>query len=168
MNNKLLVFTLFALTISSKLSAVSLDAHIHGKVNLDIASDKDELLIMLKTPSESILGFEYMAKSEAEKKLIKLVKEDWNNNLFKFFNLEKAEYCKVTSSKWEQIFSGKNHSHILAESYIKCKGQLKEKSLTIALKKYCKNIVEINIQLIRADGSVLNKKHTKEIFNIKL
>jgi hypothetical protein len=58
-----LAFLFLNLIISVNLYARDLSAHVHGDVFLDIATDKNQLLILLKTPSESFLGFEYKAKT---------------------------------------------------------------------------------------------------------
>ena len=66
-----LLMSLSAVIPSVGFAKKNLSAHVHGSVHLDIATDKNQLLVMLKSPSESFLGFEYKAKSKKEKALVK-------------------------------------------------------------------------------------------------
>ena len=43
-------------------------AHVHGSAKLSIAFDKNKGKIEFKTPGESLFGFEYKAKTAADKK----------------------------------------------------------------------------------------------------
>lgn len=44
----------------------NLDAHVHGMANLSIAIEANEIEIAFTSPSEGIVGFEYVAKSHDE------------------------------------------------------------------------------------------------------
>ncbi|SFR20117.1 zinc uptake protein ZrgA [Poseidonocella sedimentorum] len=59
---------LASLSVASVAEAQrSADAHTHGHVELDIAVDGDEVVMALRAPGADIVGFEYVAKSEADK-----------------------------------------------------------------------------------------------------
>jgi len=62
-----LSFFVFSTNAFSK----NLGAHVHGHVSIDMAVDKNELLVMLNSPADNFLGFEYKAKSEKEKKSLR-------------------------------------------------------------------------------------------------
>ena len=161
----ILTFHLFFITGTY---AKSLDAHVHGDVYLDIATDNKQLLVMLKTPSETFLGFEYKAKTNKEKKLVKDTKEEWNNNLLNFLGKSISKSCNIDKSNWEQKFSGKNHSSILAESYISCSKPLKRLSIQVSFKSKYKRIKSIKVQLLRENGTTLSKKYSSNKFKINL
>jgi len=163
-----LSFFLVSVLLFIASNVCALDAHVHGSVNLDIATDGNELLIMLKTPAESFLGFEYKAKSKSEMALVKKVKNQWKTGLIELIGGKALKDCKITKSSWEQVFNGKNHSSIVAESYIKCQKSVSNRTLQVSLKKEYSHIRKINIQLIRENGSVLNKKFSQAIFQITL
>jgi hypothetical protein len=131
------ILLLWTLLICSSLNlyAKSLGAHVHGLVNLDIAIDKKQMLVMLKTPSESFFGFEYKAKTTKEKLLVKQVKVDWTKNLLNYLGKDNLQDCKISSSEWVQKFNGKYHSNIIAEAYINCTNPLKSRSLSISFKQ---------------------------------
>ena len=162
-----ILILLVALPLNN-LWAKNLQPHVHGSVHLDIAADKNQLLVMLKSPSESFLGFEYPAKTDSEKALVKKVKHQWENKILELLGVQALRDCKITKASWKQEFSGKSHSSIMADSYIRCENSLAKRSLQISFKKTFKRIKTINVQLIREDGSVLNKEYAKETFLIKL
>ena len=154
--------------LSLNLLAKNLPAHVHGSVQLDIATDKNQLLVVLNSPAESFLGFEYPAKTLLEKDLVEKIEHQWKSEIFNYLGARTLKDCKITRASWKQRFSGKNHSSILAETYIQCKNPLKKRSLQISFKKNYKRIKAIKLQLMREDGSVLNKEYTEETFSIKL
>ena len=168
MNYKTIIQLIICTLLSTNVLAKDLGAHVHGAVSLDIATDKKQLLIMLNSPSDSFLGFEYQAKSKTEKELLEKVKSDWTKKIINYLGSQSLEGCNITKSNWKQKFNGKNHSSIEAEAYIKCESSLKGRILEISLKKNYNHIKEINVQLLRDDGSAVKQKQTKEIFHIKL
>ena len=164
---KILILALQSL-LSLNLWAQNLQAHVHGSVRLDMATDKDQLLVMLNSPAESFLGFEYPAKTESEKARVKKVKQQWESDIFSYLGVQALKDCKITKASWKQEFSGKSHSRIVADSYIRCESSLEKRSLEVSFKKAHNRIKKINVQLIREDGSVLNKEYAKETFAVKL
>ncbi len=156
------------LLLTYSLNSAGLDAHVHGRVELDIATDRNNLLILLKAPSESFVGFEYKALSSKEKLHVKKIKKQWKENILDYFELENFKDCNVESSKWKQLFSGISHSSIIAESNIKCMKPLKSRGLRISLKKHFYKIRSINIQLLRENGSILKKEYKQNVFQVNL
>jgi hypothetical protein len=168
MKKVFLIATTLLLYFSTNLWAKSLGAHVHGLVNLDIAIDNKQMLVMLKTPSESFLGFEYKAKTAKERLLVEQVKTDWNKNILHYLGKNNLKDCKVASSEWRQEFNGKYHSNIVAEAYIDCIKPLKKRPLSISFKQSYKNVLSIDLQLLREDGSVVNKTFNVEKIKINL
>ena len=150
--------TLFML---NSFGAKSLPAHEHGSVKLDLAVDNKTLLVMLNSPSESFLGFEYKAKSKKEKRLLEEVKTDWNKNLLNFIGTKELKSCRITKSSWKQKFTSSSHSNIVAESYIDCPNKLSGKKITLKLMSKYQRIKKIHIQLIRDNGSAESKTFKK-------
>lgn len=157
--------TLFILPINSYCQ--NLSAHVHGSVHLDMATDKKQLLVMLKSPSESFVGFEYKAKTKEENEKVAQVKDDWTNRLIDHIGKEALKDCKISSSTWKQKFESKTHSSILGEAYIDCQKKVAGRELKITFQSQYPKIQVIKVQLLREDGSVLNKKFKKD-FTLKL
>ena len=155
---KFVIVILFVTFSIQPLPSKNLSAHVHGKVRLDLATEGRQLLVLLKSPSESFLGFEYKAKSENEKKLVLKVKKEWNESLLSYFGSNSLKDCKITSSQWQQRFEGESHSNIEAEAYINCEHRLAGRTLKVELKEKHKDIKVIHLQLLKEDGTVLNKE----------
>lgn len=149
-------------------AAKNLGAHVHGSVGLDIAVEGNQILVMFNGPSESFLGFEYKPKTKEEKKKLEDLKVSLDKNLLKIIGTQQLGNCSQKIEKIEQFFQGEKHSEIRLEAYIKCKTDVKGKSLEVKLSQYYPNIRNIHIQLIREDGSVLNEESEKEQTIIKL
>ena len=129
-------------------SVHALDAHVHGVVNLDIAVDKTEMLIIIKSPSDSFLGFEYKAKVDQEKGTVLKVKDFFTKTPFRIFNEEELKKCIVTNSSWKQEFSGENHSSLIIEAYLKCPFKLEGKSLSLSIFDTYPKIKSVHLQVL--------------------
>jgi hypothetical protein len=162
------VFLIGIILFSTNIyAAKQLSAHMHGSLGLDIAADGKQVFIMLKSPTDSFLGFEYKAKTKKEKALIKNTKLTWVKNIKSLFQGNDFESCSQGQSKWELKYEG-THSEIVAEAYLNCKDNVAGRSLNIRLKEKYPRIKTIHLQLLRSNGSALNKKIKSEIYNIKL
>lgn len=162
------LFLSLILLFSLKALGSSLDAHVHGYVNLDIAVDKKELLIMLKTPAESFLGFEYKAKTLKEKQKLEEVRKSWLKDLKVNLGEVALKNCTQKDSKWKQVFMGENHSQIEAEAYFSCKKLLSGKTLLISFKRDYKRIQKINLQVILDNGKIIAKEFSDDIIKIQI
>ena len=164
---KTILITLI-ICLKTNVMAKNLNAHVHGVVNLDVAYEKNELLIMLQSPSESFLGFEYKPKTNDELKKLNSIKNTWNTKVLSLLGKDVLKDCKISKSTLEQKFSGENHSTIFAESYINCKKPLAGRNLEVRLKESYNKIQSVKLQLIRNDGTVVSEEYSKKLFNVKL
>lgn len=163
---KKLLFTILITAIS--IEANALDAHVHGVVYLDIATDKNQILIMVKSPADSFLGFEHRPKTKAQEELILKIKKQWNSNLLNYLGSDKLEDCSVSESTWKHTFSGKNHSNINAQAYISCKKPLINRVLRISLFEKYKNIHQVELQVLKDNGKIIKDKKHNKAFSIEL
>ena len=162
----LLTLSVCLLTLPAK--AENLRPHVHGVVDLDIAAENNQILIMLKSPADSFLGFEYKAKTKKEKALVQSVRKTWKTELLNILGIKKDSGCKVSSSDWKQEFQGETHSEIIAESIVECPKSVASKTLSISLIKKYPKIETIHLQLISHDGKTTSKKMKDDIFKINL
>jgi hypothetical protein len=145
--------------------AKSLGTHVHGSVGLDMAVEKNQILVLLKGPTESFLGFEYRPKTSEEKNKFQKLKHDFGPGLKKLLGVDN---CDIKNNTFKQLFKGKNHSEIQIETYFNCESPLRGKKIAIKLKKYYPGMESIHLQLIREDGTVVNQKVKSQIFHLKL
>lgn len=162
---KLKIF-FFSLFFPLSLFAKSFGAHTHGEANLDFAVENKTLLIMLSSPSESLLGFEYRPRTKEEKNSVKSLENSWNKDLFGLFNGLQSN-CSIADKKFEIKYDGASHSSIEAESYIECQDVVTGKEISISLFDQFKKLKKIKIQHIKADGKSISLIKTKS-FKLKL
>lgn len=159
---KFLVLAL--LFVSSHVYAVS--AHIHGLANIDIATDKNQILIMFKSPGYSLFGFGTKPKTDKQKEVYNKIKKDWsiNTDLFEVT----SQKCRPKSTQYKVDHSGGNHCEVLAEVTYECESKATGSTLKIKMGKTWKGVHEFHMQLLREDGSVVSKKYRKKEFELKL
>ncbi len=90
-------------------STRQLDSHQHGHASLNVAVDEAELLIELESPSANIVGFEHVAKSDADRKTL----EAATNRLASadgLFQLDAGAGCSLLASRVEHDQLDQDHS----------------------------------------------------------
>jgi hypothetical protein len=144
----------------------SLGSHEHGAIKLGMAIEKNHVEIDLDGPTESFISFEYLPKSEKEKKVFNDLKNIWEKELFKLIAFDKKLNCVILESHLNQIIDQKEtvefqkniknqkkkeagvHSDIEAKAKIKCNANLSETIAIITLKKQFRKIKKLAIDLI--------------------
>lgn len=141
-------------------------AHIHGRANIDVATDKNQILIMFKSPGYSLFGFGTKPKSQKQKEIYNKVKTQWaiNKNLFEV----SSQKCKPLKSQYKVDHSGGNHCEVIAEVTYECESKAAGSKLKIMIGNVWKGVHEYHMQILREDGSVLSKKFNKKEFELKL
>ena len=142
-----------------------LPSHVHGEVKLDISIEKDNLLVEMESPAESILGFEYKARTSKEKAAVVAAKIDWVRDFLKYFALPD---CKILKTHWRQKFTGKHHSAVFAGGHIRCPWPLHGRELEISLKKYYPSIDKIHLRLVGDKNLNKQKKITTPVLKLSL
>jgi hypothetical protein len=144
----------------------SLGAHEHGAIKLGMGVEKNIVDIDLDGPTESFISFEYLPKTEKEKKMFAAVENQWNKKLFELITFDKKLNCKITQTSFKQVIDQKEtaeaqskikdaskkesgvHSDIEAKAKVTCAADLVGSNVEIALKKYFKNIKKLNVEVI--------------------
>lgn len=137
-------------------------AHEHGKVDFDITVDKKEMLIMMESPAQSILGFEKKIESKAEKEKVQIAQNKWLNQYKTFIDFPGIENCKTKDGKWSLEGSGGSHLEVKAEMTFSCSDMIKGK-ITIDPKAYSTSIEEAHFDFLGPNsktktGSVKKKQ----------
>jgi hypothetical protein len=150
-----------------------LGAHVHGALKLEIAVEGNSIFFDLDGPAEAILGFEYVPKTDAEKKVLSDANLTWRNQLLsKILVLDPKLNCKVSevlfNQEIESNHDAKNksaaiHSDIEAQAKYVCSENLKGKILTVALKKHFPHIKKLTIELIGSEIRSIDSKTVEEV-----
>ncbi|MBC7538151.1 MAG: DUF2796 domain-containing protein [Bacteriovorax sp.] len=176
----------FALLTSGQIYAHehALGAHEHGSIKLGMAVEKNIVDIDLDGPTESFISFEYLPKTDKEKKVFANVQDQWNKNLFELISFDKKLNCKITEASFKQIIDEKEtaeaqakiknaakkeagvHSDIEAKAKVTCSADLAGSSVEISLKKHFKNIKKLTVEVI--SGETKSVEITKAIQSFKI
>lgn len=143
-------FVLFcSLTISLCAQQRGHKAHEHGHAKLAIAFETTTGMptgvVELESPADSIIGFEYVAKTPADKakqeKALATLKARFGEMVIL------PAGCKMTPGKVEVHVEGQ-HSEVHAEFNVKCAGPIAGKSISFGFSKVFPKIEEVDVQLL--------------------
>ena len=96
---------------SPVLAESSLSAHLHGHVNLNVASDVKTIFFEVHSPSQSFLGFEHRPKTDQQKNQWASVKNQWEKKTSELFQIKSSLACKVTQAHIEMHFEEEERHH---------------------------------------------------------
>lgn len=135
-------------------------AHVHGAATLGIAFEKNIGKIEFKAPSESIYGFEHVAKSKKDKKIqsqaLLTLKEKiteiitFSSDLKCLFAKEKIELIKEKHEEKNKAQSGE-HSDVEAEFQVTCEKSPVGSQVIFNFQKHFPKLKDIDVQLLADD-----------------
>lgn len=79
------------------------EAHVHGGGKLNIAFDKLTGQIEFRAAAEGILGFEHIAKSDVDQKILADAKLKFESNIAKMIQFESVSGCIINKEKIEMV-----------------------------------------------------------------
>jgi hypothetical protein len=144
----------------------SLGAHEHGAIKLGIAVEKNIVNLDLEGPTESFINFEYLPKTDKEKKIFNDVKNLWEKKVLDLISFEHKLNCQISESSFRQVIDEKEtaveqakikdakkkeagvHSDIEAKAKITCSGNIAGTNVQISLRKYFVNIKKLAAEVI--------------------
>ena len=96
----------------------SLDAHVHGLSVINVVQEKNKVLFDIEMPGFDTVGFEYKAKSQKDKDLVKNALNMLKNPA-NLFSIPSAANCKM-SNNTSTILEEKNHTEFRAKYEYNC------------------------------------------------
>ncbi len=144
----------------------SLKSHEHGVGALSISQDKNILLFELEAPGIDIVGFEYIAKKEEDKKKVKnalVILSDYKNIILP----SGSANCELINSKANIIYEG-NHSEFSSSYKFYCNKVSDLKIIYIKYFNKFQNCLKTNIKILgknKKSAYVINR--SKKIINVK-
>ena len=91
----------------------SLDAHVHGLSVINVVQEKNKVLFDIEMPGFDTVGFEYKAKSQKDKDLVKNALNMLKNPV-NLFSIPSAANCKMSNNS-STILEEKNHTEFRAK-----------------------------------------------------
>lgn len=143
-------------------------AHTHGAGTLGIVFEGAKGQVELKIPSESIIGFEYKAVSEKDKKSQEKALEKLNQNISEMIAFDADLKCVYTKDKIEIKFHSKNHSEVVAHFKVNCAHSPAGASVSIGFYKHFPKIKNIQAQVVFDNvQKSFQIKNEAKVFNLK-
>lgn len=139
-------------------------AHSHGAGTLGIAFDGLKGKIDFKIPSDSIFGFEYVAKSDKDKKKRDEGLSKLETKISEMIVFESALNCRITKDKIEVVAESPKHSDTVASYNVNCDKSPIGTELNFNFQKQFPKIKDLDVQVIadNVQKSVeANKNNTK-------
>ena len=141
----------------------SLDAHVHGLSIFNVVQEKNKVLFDIEMPGFDTVGFEYKAKSQKDKDLVKNALNMLKNPV-NLFSIPSAANCKMLNNS-SIILEDKNHTEFRAKYEYNCLNITEFSSLTFNIFDSFKNSKDLELNVI---GTKSTTKHKINKFTKKL
>ena len=141
----------------------SLDAHVHGLSVINVVQEKNKVLFDIEMPGFDTVGFEYKAKSQKDKDLVKNALNMLKNPA-NLFSIPSAANCKMSNNS-STILEEKNHTEFRAKYEYNCSNIAKFSSITFNIFDSFKNSKDLELNVI---GTKSTTKHKINKFTKKL
>ena len=141
----------------------SLDAHVHGLSIINVVQEKNKVLFDIEMPGFDTVGFEYKAKSQKDKDLVKNALNMFKNPV-NLFSIPSAANCKMSNNS-STILEEKNHTEFRAKYEYNCSNITEFSSITFNIFDSFKNSKDLELNII---GKKSTTKHKINTFTKKL
>lgn len=141
-----ILFFLSTLLFASLLHAA--EAHVHGSAELAIAFEGTQGKVDFKSPSDSIFGFEHVAKTAEDKKSIEDALKKIERNIDQMISFDQVLKCQFSKEKVEVAFEGKNHSSTVAVFNVKCEKAPLGSKISFNIQKFFPRLKNVDAQII--------------------
>ena len=127
-------------------------AHKHGAAEMAIAFEGATGQIDFGVPSESIYGFEYVPKKDADKKKQKDGLEKLEKNISSMVQFDAKLNCVVSKEKLEvEQHKGENHANVDAEFKVVCQKSPVGTTITFNIQQVFPKIKSVAVKFIADD-----------------
>jgi hypothetical protein len=136
---------------------------VHGAAKLNIAIEGKSITIQLESPADSIVGFEYTAKTAADKTRQEAALNTLKTRIGEMVAFDPKAACKVTPRKVAvEKDPGEDHSDVNAEFTGSCSGSLAGTTLRFGFSRVFPRIVDIDVQLLNGEQQTGAKIHNDQ------
>jgi hypothetical protein len=138
-------------------------AHVHGAAKLNIAIENKAVTIQLESPADSIVGFEYTAKTAPDKAKQEGALNTLKTRIGEMVVFDPKSACKLTPGKVAvEKDPGEDHSDVNAEFKGTCSGSLTGTTLRFGFSRIFPRIVDLDVQLLNGDQQTGAKIHNDQ------
>ena len=141
----------------------SLDAHVHGLSVINVVQEKNKVLFDIEMPGFDTVGFEYKAKSQKDKDLVKNALNMLKNPV-NLFSIPSAANCQMSDNS-STILEEKNHTEFRAKYEYNCSNITEFSSITFNIFDSFKNSKDLELNVIGRKSTTKHKinKFTKKL-----
>ena len=136
-------------------------AHAHGAGSLGIAFEGPNGRIDFKMPSESIVGFEYVAKSAKDKSKRDTAILTLEKNISEMVVFDATLNCKFNKEKIEIIAESEKHSSLVAGFNVMCLRSPVGTEIIFNFQKQFPKIKDLDVEVV-ADSVQKSVEATKD------
>jgi len=159
---KLCLILILSFLQTALLAKANLHSHEHGNLKLEIAVEKDTLVLMIDGPADSILGFEHQPKTAKEKKIYYEAQSLWKNKYASLFIVDEKISCQAVTNEFDLVTEeGSKHAEIEAKLELKCSKNLMGEKIKIALIKNFKKIERLSVELVGSQSKKIVEKKSE-------
>jgi hypothetical protein len=124
--------------------------HNHGAAEARIAIEGKRGRIEFESPTSAIYGFEYEAKTTADKSRKEKAIQLLQDKISDIFSLPSEKKCQYKTEVYE-VQQEKNHASLFAEFSVNCAEDLKGSEMVVSIQKTFPKIKKIKIDLLVND-----------------
>ena len=141
----------------------SLDSHVHGLSVINVVQENNKVLFDIEMPGFDTVGFEYKAKSQKDKNLVKNALNMLKNPV-NLFSIPSAANCKMSNNS-STILEEKNHTEFRAKYEYDCSNITEFSSITFNIFDSFKNSKDLELNVIGRKSTTKHKinKFTKKL-----
>lgn len=141
----------------------SLEAHVHGLSVINVVQENNKVLFDIEMPGFDTVGFEYKAKSQKDKNLVKNALNMLKNPV-NLFSIPSAANCKMSNNS-SIILEKKNHTEFRAKYEYDCSNIKEFSSITFNIFDSFKNSKDLELNVIGRKSTTKHKinKFTKKL-----
>ncbi len=144
----LVVFIFVYLTTARAVEHRHEEAHVHGAGKISIAFDGLNGRIEFEAAAESILGFEYRAKSARDKAILTNALSSFKKDFNSMVQFDQNRGCVISADQVDQSFENKKstHSNFKATYNVICKSLLADSTIRFDFSAFEHlNDIDVNI-----------------------
>lgn len=137
------------------ISAISLAAsepksHVHGQGQVNVAIQGKRGQIEFRAPAEALFGFEYEARSKADKRKKDKALKALDEKISEMIVLDENARCQIRK-EISEVIQGRKHIDVEVEYIIECEAPLAGTSIEFNFKKVFPRLKKVKVDLIADD-----------------
>jgi hypothetical protein len=125
-------------------------AHVHGAALLNIAIEDRAATVEFESPAEGVIGFEYEAKSEADRTKQAMALDTLRDNIHRMVIFDPALGCRFSPTKVDVVRQDQQHAEVHGLFAVSCDVAPAASTLRFGVTKTFPRIHTVKVQVVGA------------------